>query len=161
MIRGILSRTNNKGFTLVELGVVIGILATLLGIATISLSGAQQKASINTTVQTIISDMKQQQIKAMIGDTEGRSTTDSYGIHFESNQYILFHKEYLMGDSTNFAIDLAQNFQFESPGTNVIFQKISGEISADSISSITLLDTTNGNKKTITINKYGVIMGIN
>ena len=151
----------SRGFTLIELTVVVSIIITLLGFITISLVRSQQTASLTSVEEILVADLRQQQLKSMIGDTEGRATSDSYGIHFDSNRYILFHKEYLMGDSTNFAIDLAQNFQFESPGTNVIFQKISGEISVDSISSITLLDTTNGNKKTITINKYGVIMGIN
>ena len=146
-----------RGFTLVELSVVLTMVVILLGIATINLVRSQQGASIVATEQTLLSDLKQQQLKAMIGDTEGRGTTDTYGVHFDSNQYVLFHGTYSAGNSTNSVINLDRNFQFTSPGTNIIFNKISGEITVDSTSNIVLRDTTNGNTKTVTINRYGVV----
>ena len=95
-----------------ELSIVLSLIAVLFGFVTINLNRSQQNASITAIEQTLLSDLKQQQLKAMIGDTEGRASSDQYGVHFDSNQYVLFHGVYSVGDSTNFVISLAQNFQF-------------------------------------------------
>jgi prepilin-type N-terminal cleavage/methylation domain-containing protein len=145
-----------RGFTLVEMAVVTSIIVTLLGFITISLVRSQQSASLTTTEDVLITDLKQQQLKAMIGDTEARETSDSYGVHFDSNQYVLFHgATYSASENTNFVTSLSSDMQFDSTNFNVIFSKLSGEISA--ISNIILKDKTNGNVRTITINRCGVI----
>lgn len=158
-MRNIFSRINNEGFTLVELGVVIGILATLLGLTTISLTSVQQKTSINSTVQTIISDMKAQQIKAMVGDTEGRPLASAYGVHFDTNEYVLFNgSTYSSSDTTNFVVPLPSNLECTTP-TDVIFSQIGGELG--NATSITIANQTGGEQKTIQLNRYGVVIGVN
>lgn len=158
-MKNIFLRTNSAGFTLVELAVVIGVLATLLGIATISLGNVQQKASINTTVQTIISDMKGQQIKAMIGDTEGRVSASAYGVHFDANQYVLFNgSTYSALEPSNFVVPLPPNLQCMTP-TDIIFSQREGEL--PSATSIIIKNVTNNEEKTIQLNKYGVVTGVN
>lgn len=152
---------NQRGFTLVELAVVTFIILTLLGLIIVSLSRSQQTASLNSTEQILEVDLKQQQLKAMLGDTEGRGNSSQYGIYFDSNQYVLFQGiAYSSSDTSNSVINLDSNMQFNNPGTKIIFKKISGEITDDSITNIVLLDTTNGSIKTIIINKYGVITGV-
>ena len=149
---------SGAGFTLIELTIVIAIIAILLGFITINLVRSQQTASLTGTEEVLVADLRQQQLKAMIGDTEGRGTADAYGIHFDSSQYVLFHgATYSSSDTFNFISNLDSNMQFDNPNFNVIFSKLGGEISADSASSIVLRDTTNGNTRTITINRYGVI----
>jgi len=148
-----------SGLSLVELIVVMIIMVTLIGLITINLSGTQQRASLNSIVQNLISDIRQQQIKAMIGDTEGRPNSDTYGVHIDTNQYVLFHGAYLVGDPSNFAVSLPNNMIFVTAGLNIIFLKISGAV--DPPASIQLQDTTNSNTKTININKYGVITSVN
>lgn len=150
------------GFTLIELIVVMSIMATLIGLVTINLVHVQQRANLNTIVPTFIADMRQQQIKAMIGDTEGRTGPTEpppYGIHIDSNQYVLFHGAYLVGEPTNSPVNLPQNFQFETPVPDIIFAKIKGEIPADI--TVKIIDTTNNDKKTIQVNIYGVITSVN
>lgn len=147
-----------RGFTLVELAVVTSIFVTLLGFITISLVRSQQTASLTSIEEILVADLKQQQLKAMIGDTEGRATSDSYGIHFDSNRYVTFHgTTYSSADTSNSFFNLASNMQFNNSGTKIIFKTTSGEITDDSISSIVLRDITNGNTKTIKMNQYGVI----
>ena len=143
------------GVTYIEMVVTLGIALTLLGIATISLSGAAQTASIHGTAQAIISDIKSQQIKAMVGDTEGRTQPDSYGIHFDSTQYVLFHgAAYSSADESNFAVSLS-NLRFENPGFNIIFSKTSGGLSTSVI--IDLRDVPTNKLRRIHLNIYGVI----
>jgi len=144
------------GFTLIELIVVLSLVITLLGITTINLVGSQQAASLNSAVEILSADLKQQQLRSMIGDTEGRATSDSYGIHFDSNQYVFFHgTTYSASDNTNFVSSLTDDMQINHPGFNIVFSKISGEIPADTI--IELKDNTNSKLKRIHLNTFGII----
>lgn len=150
----------DAGFSLVELILVMSIMATLIGLITINLVNSQQRASLSSLVQNLISDIRQQQIKAMVGDTDGGASANSYGIHIDSNKYVLFRgTSYDPLETSNFAVNLPKNMIFVTPGLDIIFSKVSGEISA--AASFQLQDTTNGNLKTIQINKYGVVTGVN
>jgi prepilin-type N-terminal cleavage/methylation domain-containing protein len=151
---------NNYGFTIVELIITMGIFAIITSFVTINLLSAQHSATINTTTTTLIADLKQQQTKAMVGDTEGRSSTDQYGIHFDTDKYVLFHGTYNEGDSTNFEVKLEGSLSFTNiTGLgNIIFSKGSGE--SYGLSSIVLSDSTTNRQKTITINVYGVISNV-
>ena len=145
-----------KGFTLVELAVVTGIIVTLLGFITVNLVRSQQMVSLTSVEEILLADLKQQQLKAMIGDTEGRPTPDSYGIHFDPNRYVTFHSStYSSSDTSNSAINLESNMQFNSPGFNIIFSKLSGEIPTATI--IELKDNTNSKLKRIYLNIYGTV----
>lgn len=144
-----------RGFTLIELTIVTSIVVVLLGFITISLLKSQQTASLTATEEILLADLKQQQLKAMVGDTEGRSTPDSYGIHFEERGYVLFHGAiYSSSDNSNSVINLDGNMQFSNYNYNVIFSKLSGTISA---TIVELQDNTNSNLKRIHLNMLGVI----
>lgn len=150
----------NVGLSLVELILIMSIMATLTGLITINLVNSQQRASLSSLVQNLISDIRQQQIKAMVGDTEGGTSANSYGVHIDSNKYVLFRgTSYVVTEPSNFAVNMPNNMIFMTPGLDIIFSKVSGEISAPA--SFQLQDTTNGNTKTIQINRYGVITSVN
>jgi len=152
---------NNAGFSLVELILVMSIMAILTGLITINLANSQQKASLSSLVQNLISDIRQQQIKAMAGDTEGGASASSYGIHIDSNKYVLFRGASYVPDPSNFAVSLPNNMIFVTTGLDIIFLKTKGEVDPPAPASIQLQDTTNSNTKTIQINKYGVITSVN
>lgn len=148
-------KNKNGGFTLVELVVVMSIMLTLLGLITINLMRSQQTASLASAEGILVVDLRQQQLKAMIGDTEGRASSDQYGIHFDSDKYVLFHGTYTSGEASNSVINLESNIQFNSPGFDIVFEKITGEISAPVI--IELQDNPSSRKKIIHLNQYGVV----
>lgn len=152
---------NQKGFTIPELLIVMGILAILFGFTTPNLLHFRQRAVINTTVDTLITDLKNQQTKAMVGDTEGSGIISDYGVYFETNKYTLFRgSSYDPLASSNFSIDLdpSQTFSSNVPDSSIIFSKGSGETDLVSGSdTVTLTDSTNGDQKTIQINLYGAI----
>lgn len=146
----------DRGFTLIETIVVVSTIVTLLGFITISLVRSQQTASLISTEEILVADLKQQQLKSMIGDTEGRSASDSYGIHFDSNRYVLFYgPTYSSTDASNSTINLESSMQFNSPGLEVIFSRLNGEIISATI--IELQDNTNFKLKRIYLNTLGVI----
>lgn len=155
-----------KGFTFPEIIIVMGIVTILLGFITFNLLRAQSSSSLTAAVDTLVTDTRNQQIKAMTGDSEGRGVADSYGIHFSANQYVLFHgASYNQSDTSNFPVNLDTNLNFSSntfPNGNIIFLETSGEVSSYSaVANSIILQTTAGNQsKTITINKYGVITSV-
>jgi prepilin-type N-terminal cleavage/methylation domain-containing protein len=159
----------NHGFTLPELVVVIGIVTTLFAIGAINLLGAERKVSLTAAVDSLITDLRQQQLKAMVGDTEGRPIPDSYGIHFESQSYTLFHgASYSPGAEGNFVISLEPTLNFPSvtfPDSIVIFTRASGDIAGSPpgsgpVGSITIQNTTDSQTQTIYLNRYGVITAV-
>src|SRR4051812_23621187 len=87
IVKGQLSKVTQSGFTLPEVIVVKAIMLTLLGLSSVSLAGVSRTTSIGSTVDAFIADVKEQQVKAMVGDTEGSGSAASYGVHFEGTSY--------------------------------------------------------------------------
>ena len=157
-MRTAFSQKKQTGFTFIELIVVLGMLGTLLGIVIINLLSATQKTSLRTTITTLVSDLARQQIRAMAQDTQG--------IYFETEQYTLFRgPSYVAADSTNAVIPLGNGIEIINilfPSSQIVFVKGSGEIAAFSSgnNAITVRNTTNGEEKVITLNRFGVVTGV-
>jgi prepilin-type N-terminal cleavage/methylation domain-containing protein len=161
---------SKSGFTLIETSIVVVVTLILTTIATISLTSLQHKTYLGTTVDTVISDMRRQQLKAIQGDTEGNTTGANYGIYFDeaNNRYVLFRcagcTTYNANDSTNFRISLNNSLTMVSPSTTlpsstILFTQVSGNVNAFDSSKNTLVikDKITNDQKTIHINRYGVI----
>lgn len=145
----------SRGVTLIELIIVLSIMITLLGVAVIGLSSVQRTASIDTASESLIADLREQQIKAMNGATGGDSSAHSFSVHFDSSQYVLFRGTiYSSSDASNYIVTL-NNLRFENPGTDVVFSKRTGEIGAPLI--IDLRDIPTNKLRRIHLNKYGVV----
>lgn len=157
---------DQKGFTFPELVIVMGLIAMLFGLVTINLLKTQNRADVSSGIQTLISDMKNQQVKAMMG-IANQSNPSSYGIYFENNKYTLFRGTvYLAGDSSNFVVMLSENLEFSSialPNTTVVFLTGNGEVRdfTEGLNSLTLRNKSSGDQKTVTVNRYGVITAVN
>ncbi len=156
-----------KGFTFIELLLVIGITVVLFGFITFNLAKSQRNTSVNTTVTALVADIKSQQLKAMAGATEGRTANDNYGIYFQSGNYTLFHGMTYYpnpSDHSNFVISTDSTITLSTtlPNSLLIFSKTSGEVAGWSSgkNTITVTNATDTSKKTITINQYGVITSI-
>lgn len=158
-----------KGFSLIELIVVISIIGILSSVAVTNLFNSKYSASLGTSVDILITDIKQQQLKAMVGDTEGRGIhPDAYGIHFETGSYTLFHgTNYSQSDSSNAKINLGDNIQVSSaPFLNsaIIFATQSGEIlnfSTTGPYTLVIKNAPTLDQKTLIFNKFGTITSVN
>lgn len=149
------------GFTLVEILLVMGLFAVLASFITINLIRPQTKASVDTTINTLAADLKEAQLKAMIGDSEGQLTAQTYGIFFSSNSYTIFRGTiYNPADTSNFVINLdsTETLGNTFSGNQVVFARRSGEVASfiNGSNTITISDN-GGNSKTITINNLGVL----
>ena len=148
-----------SGFTLIELSLVVSIFFILVGLATVNLFQFQHKSQMNATINSFVADYKEQQIKAMVGDTEGATSSANFGIHFDTTSYTLFRDTY---GTSNLAVDLPSTIHIGTSyngGAQVVFTKGSGEVG--SAGTITFTDTSDSSQKVLTINKYGVITAVN
>ncbi|OGK25063.1 hypothetical protein A3A46_04100 [Candidatus Roizmanbacteria bacterium RIFCSPLOWO2_01_FULL_37_13] len=154
------------GFTLIELIVTLSILVILTGLTSVNLLGFYAKNTLNTSIPILISDLKQQQLKAMVGDTEGDTSHAAYGIYFQSDRYTLFQgSSYSDLDTANFDIILNRDLQFSNiilPGSQIVFASGSGEVANynQSFDYVTLKNTSTDETKTVRINQYGTIINI-
>lgn len=155
------------GFTYLETIVVLGILSILFTLSFINVGRAQINANINQTLDVLISNIKQQQLKSMIGDTESRTNHDVYGVHFNGTSYVLFHgSTYNPADTSNITIPLNSGETFTNilfPSANIIFTYGTGEVSGflNGSNSVTIFNTNSSERKTITINNLGAITNVN
>lgn len=150
------------GFTMVELLIVMGIMATLLGISMLSILSLSTTTKKEASTTLLISDIKSQQIKSMVGDTEGRGSPDSYGIIFQNNQYVLFHGEsFDPDDQANFEVPIEEGFSLSStfPDDTISFASGSGEILnfTEGQNTVTVTVTQTGEAKTVELNRLGAI----
>ncbi len=144
----LLSTVNDQrsrpGFTLIEILLVMTIFATLFSFTGFSFLRSQTESNLNTTVQILVSDLKDQQIKAMSGASDGANSL-AQGIFFETNRYILFSgNTYSAGDSNNFAVDIKEGINVFTtlPSSQIVFSKNSGEFENYISGSNTITVTT-------------------
>ncbi|EKD62449.1 MAG: hypothetical protein ACD_52C00163G0001 [uncultured bacterium] len=152
---------HKRGFTLIEVVLVVGIFAILASFATINLLRPQQSADLNSTITSIIADIKQQQARSILGETSGGSAAVVHGIYFENSKYTLFKGlTYNGADPANFVVSLSSGLALTTTfaSSQVIFNLQSGEISgfAEGSNSV-ILTATGGQTKTLTFSKYGVV----
>lgn len=156
-----------NGITLIETSVVIAVIATLFGFITLNLLSSKESASQSTTLDIFISDLRQSQLKAMVGDTEGRVSSDSYGVFIGATSYTLFHgPTYNVSDPTNYTVNLGDNEVFTSvqfSGNLLQFANMSGELVGfvPGANKLSIRNDNNGSQKDIQVNKYGVVFTTN
>lgn len=154
-----------KGFSLIEIVIIMGISLMLFGAIIFNLLRVQSRSTIRANSDTIASDLRTQQTKAMTGATEGGSTAQSYGIYFLQDKYVLFHgASYDPNDSRNFDVNLPSNTQILNttfPNNTAVFSLLSGEILGGSQTgnSVTIKTVNANDEFTITVNRLGVITG--
>lgn len=146
------------GLSLVEVVIAMGfflILSTLITVRTFTARGrAFEKDSMNQ----LISDLRNQQIRAMGGD--------SNGIFFESTRYVLFRgTAFNPQDQGNLAVPLEENLQIVNvsfPQATVVFTKGTGEILGfvSGSDALSIRNSLSGEEKRVRLNRYGVAVAL-
>lgn len=154
-----------NGFTLIETLLVMGIVALLFVFSSIALGNLVPRSFSTTSVETIIADLRQQQSKAMLGEIDGSGSSKAYGVHYDSDGYVLFAGDtYNPSDPANspISVEVILSLSTTFAGSDVIFSRVNGEIVGFTAgaNTITLTNTANGDQKIITLNKLGVVEGV-
>lgn len=149
--------SHRSGFSFIELIVVMGVIGILLGFATVSLLGVQRKPALTSSVDSFISDIRGQQVKALAGNN-----ASSYGVYVGQHDYTLFTGSvYNANDPTNALVSFDPAISISTLLANAIavFASGSGEMVnfLPSTSTITITNTQNNERKTIQLNRYGVV----
>lgn len=153
-------KKKQSAFTLIELLVTIGVFSILATFISANLISPQKKTSVDSQIQTLVSDIKSQQLASMQGETGGQATGQKHGISISLSKYTLFTgNSYNPADSNNFDVALDGDLQLATTLTSsvLIFEKINGEVSGFSAgqNTITLSSPSGGQSKIITVNPYG------
>lgn len=149
-----------SGFTLTELIIVLAIIAVLFSLSFIGAYNTVPKSSLDSNTQMLIAHLKEQQMNAMTGATEGESNSSNFGIYFTDGKYIFFKGgSYDPDNSHNFPIIIDDiNISTSFPNSSIIFLKNSGQVQDSSPTNTIILTQKNiQQSKTISINKYGII----
>lgn len=151
------------GFTLIELLIVLAIITLLYSFFSLGNYDTVPKNSLNSTTVMLIAHLKEQQMNALSGATEGGSTSNDFGVYFTDGKYVFFQgNSYDPNDSHNFSVVCNEiNFSTTLPNSSIVFLKNSGQVKdALANNTITLTQKNIIQLKTITINKYGIIESI-
>ena len=152
-----------RGFTLVEVVVVVGLMLFTLGFITQTLFRGQRRTSFTEAADLLVRDMREQQISVMQGDTFNDHVLSDYSIRFESDRYILFPGSvYLNTNPNNRIVLLEPTTRFSSitfPGGILTFARGSGDVRSytASTSSVTVTDNDTNSQKIISVNEHGVV----
>jgi prepilin-type N-terminal cleavage/methylation domain-containing protein len=144
----------NKGYTLIELLVSMGILLVLFTLTTVNISPLPSNTLQSTNLDVLLADIRSQQTLSMSNDS-------SYGVHLESGSYTLFKGgTYTQGLSSNTIISLDSGITLSGitfPGSVIVFSRGSGDVAGytTGADSFTLESSATNKSSVIRINKYG------
>lgn len=151
---------SEAGFTLIEVVLTVALVGGLCAISFVSLGKPQTTASLSGAVDTLVADLKSQQLLAMTGNQGGASSAQPQGIFIQSNQYTLFAgTAYDSQDEHNFTLTPGQGLSFSTTfeDSAVSFVKGSGEVEGFVDGDNTITVQKNGDSRTVTLNRFGMV----
>lgn len=158
-----INMTKGKGFTLVEIIVIMGLLIIIFGLGLRSFSAIEKEDRLQSWIEQVVSSLSSARLQAISGASLSSDQSLPFGVHFSAEEFVLFPGDnYHPSDSRNLANQLPNSLYFETldlpPGNNIVFQKITGEVSNfDPLHCQLVLREKNSNRRrTITVNKLGV-----
>ena len=145
-----------KGFTLVEILIVIAILGILVGIVVTSFATFRSVQGLDKDSETVVEVLQQARSQTLVSQNASQ-----YGVHFASSTVTLFTgTTYVPGSSTNqdyllVGSDTVLSLSLTGNGTNVVFARLNGETAQNG--TIVLSSQTSGRTRTVTIYKTGLV----
>lgn len=147
---------NKRGFTIVEILIVLGIMG-LVTILTVGVfSNFKNQESLDKTSGLVIEILRQAK-----HSTIDSKNSNQYGVHFDPNSVVLYvgptysdispsNQTYLLNSDI-----VVYSTNLNGGGNDVLFNKVTGETNNNG--TIVLRSQTDGTTKTITIYKTGLI----
>ncbi len=145
-----------KGFTLIEILIVIAILAVLVTIIVSTFSLFNKNEAIKKDTETVVEVLQQAR-----SQTLSSKNGSQYGVHFGTSKITLFTgATYSAGASTNSDTTLASTdtivtVTLTGGGNDIVFTRLTGETAQNG--TVVVSSPTSSRTKTVTIYKTGVI----
>lgn len=144
-----------KGFSLIEIVLVIAISAVVLGIVLLSFSEYRQKEVMKAATLGVVSILRDARTKTVVAESDS-----VYGVHFDVDQAVLFVGGVYSTTSVSnevFSLPATMGIATSSLGaTEVVFSALSGGPSVAGEISIYYLAEPSSST-TVTINSAGII----
>jgi prepilin-type N-terminal cleavage/methylation domain-containing protein len=148
-----------KGFSLVELLVVVGILVLLTGIIMTTFVSFRKGQALDKDAELMVAVLRQAR-----SQTLASKNLSQYGVHFASSKITIFTgTTYSAGAGGNYdfplnATDTIITINLVGGGSDVVFKRLSGETSQNG--TIVVSSPTTSRTRTITIYKTGLVDSI-
>lgn len=143
---------SRKSFTLIEILAVLGIAIVIFALTAVFYRSHQIQAQIESHTAEMIQTLRKAQYSTILG-----KNNEQYGIHFESNKYILFANTYDPLDENDEEYDLPTTIRITNitiAGNEIKFRKPYGI--PDKTGGLEI-HTDSGLAKKITINEAGTV----
>jgi prepilin-type N-terminal cleavage/methylation domain-containing protein len=140
-----------KGFSLIEMIVVLAIIVTLISIVINSFGKAGGSEALSTTVVSIISVLNEAKSQAI-----SSKNAHDYGVRILPNQLVSFEDTYGTNNKILTISNLVTISTSTGIGTDIIFNNVSGSTSASGTITVTVLSDTS-KKGIINIYNTGAI----
>lgn len=144
----------NRGITLIELLLTMGILMVLFAIGTISLTNLEKESEMDKIISEIEIVINQVRVNCLNNIPQG--------VYFENNRYVVFPgNEYVVNNSQNEYFPVSDIFEVTNinlPNSAITFEKITGYVHDYAPPENFTLHQKNKNiQKTININRLGTM----
>jgi prepilin-type N-terminal cleavage/methylation domain-containing protein len=146
----------NRGFTVLELLIVLAIMTILVALIVTALVKSRKSQGIDQDTETVVETLRMARDQTLSSDNASQ-----YGVHFASSTATLFTgTTYSSGSSSNVVFtfttsDLVMGLSLAGGGSDVIFQRLSGQ-TADS-GTITISSPSSGFSRVVTVYNTGII----
>lgn len=146
----------NRGFSFVEIMIVIGIIVLVAGIILSGFVSFRKSQTLVLDTQAIISALNQARNQTLLS-----KDSSVYGVHFTSNTATIFTGSTYSSNSPSneninlYTPDISITSTLSGGGSDVVFNRLTGETSKNG--TITINSPSFNQTKTVTIYKTGLI----
>ncbi len=147
---------NRRGFTIIELAIVIGILALILGIVGGFISSATARVSVTDVSVQLVDTLRRAQWQTISGQDDS-----DWGVHLETGSFVLFNgPTYNSSDPDNYIIYMESpviisSINLNGGGSEALFDGQFGDSST--YGTITLSNPVVEETVVVTINQIGTV----
>jgi len=144
-----------RGFTVLEVAVVVGIIGVLATISMATFSSMQYRNALRIATEDVLLTLRSARTQTLA------SRNDTvYGVRIESSRITRFTGSTYTASSSanlvqNFAGSVQASLSLSASTSNIVFARLTGEASATG--TILLTDTRSGATSSVSIEKTGLI----
>lgn len=150
------TRNLQKAFTLAEILVVMSILGVIFTVSFIGYNSFRKGTQLDISADEISSTLKTAQ-----SQTLSSLDADNYGVHFDSDKFVLFKGlTYDSMDPNNKINELSDDLEIydiilNGGGSNIVFERLTGK--TDNFGSLKVRIKNTSQFRTVTVESSGII----